>query len=385
MNACVARKKTKQGDRFYVVVEVGRTPEGKPIKKWEPRGYRTRTEAKKVAGQINHRIAEGLYVASQKVRLDEYLRSWIESNSDLRPGTAATYMTIAEAHIIRPIGHRLLQDLKPIDLDQLYADLRKTGGRYGQGLNPKTVRNAHVLLKKSLKDAVWKGLLTVNPADRVRPPAPRYKSPKSATWSPEQVKLFLDEARADRLAAAWMLAATTGMRRGEVLGLKWEDIDLGTGWLSVRQTVVVVDGQATLSTPKTDAGSRSIHLTPQAVAALRAHRTRQLEERLALGLPKVEMVFTDINGHYINPNAFTRRFVTLSKAAGLPVIRLHDLRHSVATILLQRRVPVRIVSEVLGHANTAITDDIYSHVIPSMKEEVSGALGAAVFGGTGQE
>jgi integrase len=187
---------------------------------------------------------------------------------------------------------------------------------------------------------------------------------------PEQLRALLAHVRADSLYAAWMLFATTGMRRGEVAGLRWADVDLDTGRASPRRPRVVVNYDVVVSEPKTAKGRRSLALDPATVAALREHRTRQVEQRLAVG-PRWQdsgLVFTWPDGRAIHPQRFSNWFEQHTRAAGLPRIRLHDVRHSYATAALAAGIPAKIVSERLGHANIAITMDTYSHVLPGLDE-----------------
>jgi integrase len=191
-------------------------------------------------------------------------------------------------------------------------------------------------------------------------------APEMRVWSPEQLRAFLDHVRGDRLYAAWLLLATTGRRRGEVAGLGWVDVDLDAGRVSPRRPRVVVNHEVLVSEPKTAKGRRSIAIDPATAAALRDHRRWQLEDRLAVG-PGWEdagLVFTWPDGWPLHPERFCKWFEQHARAAGLPKIRLHDVRHSYASAALAAGIPAKIVSERLGHANIAITMDTYSHVLP---------------------
>ena len=194
---------------------------------------------------------------------------------------------------------------------------------------------------------------------------------------------FLEHVAEDRLFAAWVLLATTGMRRGEVLGLRCRDVALDQARLSVRQALVLVGNEPAVQKPKTAKGRRTVPLPPETVAALKAHKAAQLQERLALGpeYANTDLVFRCEDGSWVHPSTLSRRFGTLVRQSELPHIRHHDLRHTWASLALQASIPVKVVSEILGHASVTITYDTYSHVVPGMAEDATSKVAALVFGG----
>jgi integrase len=268
--------------------------------------------------------------------------------------------------------------LHPADLDKLYGDLT------ARGLAPKTVRNVHSLIRSALRDAVTWGHVTRNVASLAKPP--RVEQSEMQTWSADVLRAFLDHVAEDRLHAAWLLLATTGMRRGEALGLHWRDVSLDRASVSVRQALVLVGNEPALQEPKTAKGRRSIPLPAETVAALKAHKAAQAQERLALGTDyasddlSADLVFRRIDGARVHPAWLSRRFETLVRQTSLPEIRLHDLRHTFATLALQANIPVKVISEMLGHASVTITYDTYSHIIPGMAEDATTKVAALVFG-----
>lgn len=252
------------------------------------------------------------------------------------------------------------------------------------GLSPKSVRNVHVVLRKALGDAVKWNNLPRNVAAFADPPKMRQSGDKEmGTWNAQELRAFLDFISEDRLYPAFYLDANTGMRRGEVLGVRWTDIDLDKGALSVRQTLLCVDYELEFGTPKTARGRRQIALDKGTVTILKAWKKRQLEERIAIGggyHDEHGLVFTKVDGSPLHPDLFSQTFDRLVSKSGLPRIRLHDLRHTHATMALQANVPVKVVSERLGHASVAITLDVYSHVLPGMQEDAAEKVARLVFG-----
>jgi integrase len=322
-------------------------------------GFRTKKECQQALNEALSALRTGTFVEPSQRTVARFLvEEWLPAMRPprVRPSTWLSYQRNIGRHIVPAFGHLPLQRLTPAQLTAFYRGLLEAGQQRGNnGLAPKTVRNIHGALHAALRDAVRWGYVARNVAAAAD--LPRSTTPEMHVWSPEQLGAFLDHVRADRLYAAWLVLATTGMRRGEVAGLRWIDVDLDAGRVSPRRPRVVVNHEVLVSEPKTAKGRRSIALDPATVAALREHRRWQLEERLAVG-PGWEdsgLVFTWPDGRPLHPERFSRWFEQHTRAAGLPKIRLHDVRHSYATAALAAGIPARIVSERLGHANIAIT------------------------------
>jgi integrase len=200
------------------------------------------------------------------------------------------------------------------------------------------------------------------------------------TWTADELRRYLDHVREDRLFPAWRLAASTGLRRGELLGLRWQDVDLDAGRVSVRQTLTTVGNKVAFGEPKTARGERNIALDGVTISTVRTWRARQARERLAFGPAwhDTGLVFSRADGSLIHPDTFSFWFDRQVHAAGLPRIRFHDLRHTHATLALQAGVPAKVVSERLGHATVAFTLDVYSHVIPALQEDAAERIAALV-------
>ena len=284
-----------------------------------------------------------------------------------------------EGHVVPRIGNVRLDQLKPMTLSSLYTDLLAGGRRSGTGgLSARTVQYIHRIVSNALSDAVRWNLLAWNPASRVD--APRVEMKEMRTWTAVDVRRFLAGVADDRLFALWLLLCTTGMRRGEALGLGWRDIDFAGGNVAVRRQLVEVNYELRYSEPKTARGRRSVALDPYTVGALREHRDRQRKERTDLGaLDPAELVFTKLDGTPLQPQNVSQAFGNIIRRDGLPTIRLHDLRHTAASLMLAAGVHPKIVSERLGHAGIQITLDRYSHVTAGLQAEAANVLARAVF------
>jgi len=262
----------------------------------------------------------------------------------------------------------------------MYADLLERGRSRGEGgLSPRSVRYAHTVLRKALAAAAKRHRVVINVADLAEPPKP--PKPPVKVWTVEQVRGFLEHAKSDRLHADYRLSAMTGMRRGEVLGLAWNQVDLETGTLNVRQALVLVDHVPTVSLPKTERGARPIALDADTVAALRAHRKQQAAEQLRAGeawANVLGLVFTDELGAPVKPDAFSKRFGTIAKLAKLPRLPLKVVRHSHATLAMAAGVHPRTVSDRLGHASVAFTLTTYTAAVPQLQRDAADTLAALV-------
>jgi integrase len=259
--------------------------------------------------------------------------------------------------------------------------LAREGGRNGSALSLATVRYVHAVLSKALADAERKGLVTRNVARLASPPKrSATRAAEMTAWTPAELAAFLDRTTDHYYGPLVRVAAMTGLRRGELCGLRWSDVDLDGSVLVVRQTVQLVAGRIVIGDVKTARSRRRLDVDEHTVAVLRAHRTRQLKLRLAVGAGWRDhgLVFTAPDGQPLNPDTITQWFDRTVRRTELPRIRLHDLRHTHATHLLAAGVNVKIVSERLGHASVAFTLDAYGHVMPGQQASAAAAVAALV-------
>ncbi|MGH2756028.1 MAG: tyrosine-type recombinase/integrase [Actinomycetota bacterium] len=307
----------------------------------------------------------------ERFLVDEWLPA---IKTTIRPSTWAGYEGHVRLHIVPRLGHLRLDRIGPAELNALYAELLESGKVSGRGgLAPGSVRHVHVALHRSLRDAVRWGYLTSNPAERSDPPKTSFGGNHMRTWTAEQLASFLAFTKDSELYELWLLLAMTGMRRGEALGVRSCDVDLDRGELAVRQTVIEVSGKIVLSTPKTARGRRVIALDPGTAIELRP---------LAAGARNESLLFHR-NGEPLEPSQVSHGFARLVKRSGLPWIRLHDLRHTHATLALEAGVHPKIVSERLGHSTVSFTLDVYSHAIRHLQTEAAEKIAGLIRGDGG--
>jgi integrase len=370
------------------VVDIGAAGERRQTRR---RGFATRKAAQAELTRILTSLEQRTYVAPKRQTVAVFLaETWLPAiEHTIKPATFESYRRNVRLHVAgRPVGRRQLQDLTPSDLNALYGQLL-AGDNEHRKLSARSVAYIATILHRAFRDAVrWQAIVR-NPAEAADPPRPSTRT-EMRTWSGAELGRFLAHVAADRLAGAWWLLATTGMRRGEVLGLRWPDVDLDAGSLRIARTLITTDVQRkgepgmAWGTPKTAKGRRFVALDPATVAVLRQHRARQLAERLATGeaYDDGDLVVCLADGKPIHPKTMSYYFERETKRAELPTIRLHDLRHTHATLALRAGVHPRVVQERLGHANVSITLDTYSHVDLDMQAAAAARVTALVTGGT---
>jgi integrase len=353
------------------------------------RGFASQRDAQARLNKVLQDLAGRTYVSPSRQSLKVFLtEDWLPAiEHTIRPSTFDSYARNIRIHVAgHPIGNVPLQKIDAGRLNRLYADLL-SGQTSRRAMAPRSVAYVHVILHRAFRDAVRWDRLVRNPCDSADPPKPG-KTHRSTmrTWPAAEIARFLAATAQDRLTAAWWVLATTGMRRGELLGLAWDAIDLDGGMASIHRTLVTTEARRkgdpgmSWSEPKTDKGWRSVALDSATVTALRDHRARQLHEQQAASdaYDDQDLVICDVFGKPIHPKTLSYYFERAVKKSGLQRIRLHDLRHSHATLALKAGVHPRVVQERLGHANVGITLDTYSHVSMPMQAEAADLVASLI-------
>ena len=347
------------------------------------KSYATKKEAQSALAEAidSHRRQE--FVAPDAIRLRDFFETWIDTleTQGRKVSTIEGYRKTMSSYVLPTLGSHRLQDLRPTDLDGLYATLLKSGGVGGRPLSMTTVHHVHTQLGKLLHDAERKGLVMRNVARLADAPslaAARDRAPDMNVWTPDELRRFLEFAEDYRAGPMLHLAAMTGMRRGEVVALRWDAVDLARSTVKVRAAATFLRGEETIDVPKTKRSRRTIDLDQRTASVLKQHRATQREELFMVGVtaPTDGRVFTNEIGDPLRPASVGQAFRRLVESAGLPYIRLHDLRHTHASHLLAAGVNAKVVSERLGHSSVSFTLDTYGHVMPGQQSEAAEAAAA---------
>ncbi|MBA3779735.1 MAG: site-specific integrase [Chloroflexi bacterium] len=308
----------------------------------------------------------GIRPGDGRLTVGAFLDEWLELSvrDRCRPNTFDSYAFFVRKYLTPALGHVPIAKLGPEHVQRMLTDLTASGK-----LSPTTVRYVYSVLRIALSRALKAGKVVRNVATLVDPP--RKARFELAPLSAEQVQAFLEDVAADRMGPLYVAAIGLGMRQGELLALRWQDVDLEAGTVSVRHTLQR-DGR-TLAAPKTERAKRTLRLGGEVLASLRAHRVRQLEERMAAGTRwhDEDFVFTTPLGSPLDSRNVTRAFQAALTRSGLPRQRFHDMRHACATLLLEGGEELGVVSKILGHATLGTTADVYAHLTPAMSQRVA--------------
>ena len=373
----------RENGSCLVRIFLGRNPQtGK--REYHNATIKGKEEAKRYLRQKLHEIDMGTFVKPSKITVSEYLDQWLQTAAKprLRERTFADYEDLLRRYVKPAFGKKKLSNIRALDVQALYTKMQTE-----LKLSARTVRYTHAVLSSAFKQAVKWGMLPQNPATLAD--LPKQERQEMQALSPDDAGKFLEAATDDRYGVLFLFALITGMRPGEYLGLQWKDLDLQKGVVTIQRTLVWRrrGGGWYYSEPKTSRSRRNVPIPFSLVQALGQHKRRQAEERLKAGpdYQRLDLVFaTPEGGPLMVQNLFRRHFKPILKKAGLPEsIRLYDLRHSCATLLLAENENPKVVSERLGHSTVTLTLDTYSHVLPSMQRAASDKLENILFGRTG--
>lgn len=360
----------RRGKTWSYLVDLPVGPDGKRRQRGKG-GFRTKAEANAALALLLSEVATGHVVDPHKQATGAYLREWLSNASQsLQPNTVAQYTVAVEKWLIPELGHVRLMDLTPATVQAAI------NGLSARGLSPRSVRVAYGVLNRALRTAVSWRFLPRNPCDAdLNLPAKAHT--EMLAWDPYEARTFIKYAAGEHDEPLWMLLLSTGLRRGEALGLRWSDV--AETHLEVKQALIVVDGKVMLSEPKTKTSRRAVALSPPARAALRRQRLVQEEDREAAGSAWKDsgLVFTNSLGGFLHPSNLRRPFDRACKAAAVRRLRIHDLRHSFATIALDQGVHPKLVQEMLGHTSIEMTLGIYSHTTSELHASAADKIGEA--------
>lgn len=365
---------------WAIIIDIGTDARGRRRQKWHSvKG--TKRDAERELARLLHEFNTGGYVEPTRMNVGDYLERWLSdyAQSNVSPKTHERYSELVRLHITPNLGHFPLAKLPPLEIQAFYSQALKTGRRNGKGgLSPQTVIHLHRVLKEALSHAVKWQLIARNPADAVQPPKPVRREMRAL--SEIETAGLLNTATNSRLYSPIFVAVTTGLRRGELLALRWKHVDLERGVLSVHQSLEQTRDGLNFKQPKTAKGRRTVDLPEITMEELRRHRNRQRQSRLELGPAYSDqgLVFPGPDGAPWPPDGLTRAFAALMRRAGNRGLRFHDLRHTHATQLLREGIHPKIVSERLGHATVSITLDLYSHVLPGMQKAAAERVDASL-------
>jgi integrase len=361
----VFRRPERKGGKEWiaqVILENGKTRQ---------RYFSTQAEADEALTEMLYEQKRGTLITEKDQTVKQLVEHWIENvhKKKIRESTYIEYCKLIKKHIIPGLGHRKLQQLTIQHVDEFYTK------KENERLSASTIRHMHAILRQALSYAVKNNLVTRNVCDYVS--LPRIKRHEIQPLTVEQANEFLAAAKGHRLEALFITAVLTGMREGELLALRWQDIHFEEKCLQVHRSVRFFPGRGPVEgEPKTASSRRKIVLSPFLVDVLKQHRVHQLEARLQAGKTweDHDLVFCNSCGGFTSPATLFDTFQKLLRNAGLPHMRFHDLRHSAATFLLAKGVHIKVVQELLGHSNILITLNIYSHVLPSLQEDAMNKL-----------
>ncbi|MBY0120916.1 site-specific integrase [Bacillus sp. S/N-304-OC-R1] len=365
-------KKDKNTGKYFYIVDIGKDPLTGKRKQKRKKGFCTKKEAEIALTELLKELNEG-FLTQSKISLDDYMNTWFkERKVVVQKSTLRTNFSFYRNYISPSIGRLSIQELTPIVL-QSFANTLINNGQLSVG----TIHKIFDILKVAINRAVKLRVVKENYTSYVE--LPKKQKKEMNVWDNQQVNLFIQRVKSKRIddhfLTAYLLALLTGMRQGEILGLRWKDVDFDKKQLYIRQ-VLTHDGKELRVGTKTASGTRTISISDNLVSYLRQSRKKLLENKLMFGSKYVDndLVVCTKKGKPVNPSNLLKTFKKDVEETGLPCIRFHDLRHTHATLLIEKDINPKVIQERLGHARIGITLDIYSHVLPSMQQHVADKL-----------
>ncbi|EJS59957.1 site-specific integrase [Bacillus cereus] len=362
----------KRGNKYCIVIDIGADPEtGKRRQKWFS-GYKTKKEAEKDVAKKITELNEGTFIEPSKITLKDYLLEWLKvKEMEVDKSTYGGYECIVLKHLIPALGKNNLNKLNVIQIQQFYRNLTEK-------LSNSRIILIHRILNTALNQAVAQNLIITNPARFAA--KPKKESTSIQTWTEEEVKTFLLHSQNSRYHTGYILAITTGMRLGEVLGLRWQDVDFDNHTVTINQTLG--HDNKIKQSAKSNSSKRTLPIPIETINALKEHHLFIKKEKLRFGnaYSDSNLIVCTMSGNFVYRDYFRKCYYKIIQKANVPKIKFHDLRHTHATLLLKQGVNPKIVSERLGHSNISMTLSIYSHVLPNMQEDAVKNFAKNIFG-----
>ena len=371
----------KNGIAWEITVELPRDPvTGERIRKYKSVKNVTKKEAEQIMRKMIDEIEKGYYVENSKITITEWVNTWMDVyiESNVSPTTKSRYRGMIDRYIIPVIGHVQVQHLNTLTV-QKWVNGLKISPSSGKELSASTIKHAYHVLKGAMDKAVLAGIIARTPCQGIMLPKGSKKA--AVIYDEQQIKELIFFAKGTEMELIIDMELCMGLRRGELLGLEWGDIDWDNNRINIVRNRVVVDGAPVVKEPKTKNSKRTVDVPAQLMAKLKAHQKTCMENRLKMGRNYIvtDYVIVHPNGQPIYPEYVSQMLTKLQNRAGLPKCRFHDLRHLCASILLKQGISAKVAQERLGHADIQTTLNIYSHVLPSSAKDAAEKIGEMVF------
>lgn len=376
------KRKRKDGSHSWqIVIELPKDPmTGKRVRRYTTLDGGSKKDAERAMHEFIRELEKGYYVTNNKIAIAEWIDTWLEVYivPNVSPTTLSRYEGMIKRYIKPIIGHIQVQQLTTLAV-QAWVNGLKTSPVSGKEMSAATVKHAYHVLKGSMDKAVLAGIISRSPCTGIMLPKGQKKPP--VVYDETQIRQLIAAAKGTEMELVIDIELCLGLRRGELLGLRWEDIDWEKNQIHIVNNRVVVDGKSVVKDPKTESSCRTVDVPAQLIDKLRKHKTKCLANRLRMGqnYTATDYVIVHPDGKPIYPEYLSQMFTKLQKQAGLPKCRFHDLRHLCASIMLMQGVNVKVAKEHLGHKDISTTMNIYTHVLPSVAKDAAQKIGALVY------